>query len=179
MTSALDGSEWPATSTGRFTPEERSPSYTLNRGLGGFHSQSGRCEAETNLLPLLGTEPWPGFLGILTLACRDLRHRFSWVCRSVRNLTMVPPKRDNASLKSCGHETSNEEINCLTLIQRRVNMSLIPSVPVFLFTFIINDSLCWNNFCQMFEFTGAVAIFCTFYSQGAVGTISMRILFSE
>jgi hypothetical protein len=62
-------------------------------------------------LPLLGIEPRQGFPGILTLACRDLPRRFSWVCRNVGDLSMVPPKRENESLKYCGHETSNEEIS--------------------------------------------------------------------
>jgi hypothetical protein len=41
LTSALDGSEWSASSPGRFTPTEP-PRYPLDRRLGGPQSRSGR-----------------------------------------------------------------------------------------------------------------------------------------
>jgi hypothetical protein len=69
---------------------------------------------------------------------------------------MVTPKRDNASLKNCGHETSNEGINSKTLIQQTAKKLLILSGRSFFLHFIINDFLCLNHFCQMFEFIGDV-----------------------
>ena len=49
LTSALDGDDWPNSSSGR--------RYTLNRGLGGSTSPSGRSREEKNVLSLTGFEP--------------------------------------------------------------------------------------------------------------------------
>jgi hypothetical protein len=42
LTSALDGGEWSASRPGRFTPQGKSPSYPLDRRLGGPQGRSGR-----------------------------------------------------------------------------------------------------------------------------------------
>jgi hypothetical protein len=44
--------------TGHFTPGKH-PQYPLNRTLGVPQSWSGHFGEEKNLLPLLGSEPWP------------------------------------------------------------------------------------------------------------------------
>jgi hypothetical protein len=54
LTSALDGSEWSASSSSRFTSR-----YPLDRKLGEPQSRSGRRGVQKNLLSLSGIEPQP------------------------------------------------------------------------------------------------------------------------
>jgi hypothetical protein len=56
FTSIIDADEWSASCLGRFIPGEKLL-YPLDTRLGGTQSQSGRCKAEINLLPLRRTEP--------------------------------------------------------------------------------------------------------------------------
>jgi len=56
LTSALDGKEWPVSRSGRFTPEKKSPCYTLVRRLDGPQSRSGHCGEENNSQPMPGLE---------------------------------------------------------------------------------------------------------------------------
>jgi hypothetical protein len=56
-TSALEGGEWSASRRGRFTPQEQSSWYPLDRRLGGFQSRSGRDGEEKNSQSPLGIEP--------------------------------------------------------------------------------------------------------------------------
>jgi hypothetical protein len=48
---ALVGREWSASNPGRLTSTDISPRYTLDRGLGGLQSRSGRHGKEKNLAP--------------------------------------------------------------------------------------------------------------------------------
>jgi len=56
LTSALDGGEWSALRSGRFTTGGKMPGYPLKRRLGRPHSRSGRGGKEKESLPLPGTE---------------------------------------------------------------------------------------------------------------------------
>jgi hypothetical protein len=56
-TSTVDEGDWSASRFGRFTPQEKSPRYPLDRRLGGPRSRTGSYGEEKNLLPLLGIEP--------------------------------------------------------------------------------------------------------------------------
>jgi hypothetical protein len=58
LTSVLDGGDWSASHTSRFTPRVKSPRCLLNRRLGGPQNQSGRRGEEKNLLPLPEFEHW-------------------------------------------------------------------------------------------------------------------------
>jgi hypothetical protein len=51
LTSALDGSEWPASRPGRFIAGEISTPYPLDGRLGGPQSWSGSCGVKRNLGP--------------------------------------------------------------------------------------------------------------------------------
>jgi hypothetical protein len=51
LTSALDGGEWLTSRPGRFTPQENSPWYPLDRRLGGPQSRSGGGGEEKNSQP--------------------------------------------------------------------------------------------------------------------------------
>jgi hypothetical protein len=53
LTSALDGGEWSASRSGRFTPQGKSPWYPLD----GPQSRSGRGAEEKNSELLQGLEP--------------------------------------------------------------------------------------------------------------------------
>ena len=53
LTLSLDGREWSASRSCRFTPR-----YALNKRLAGPHSRSGRFAEEKNLLPRSGIEPF-------------------------------------------------------------------------------------------------------------------------
>jgi hypothetical protein len=55
LTSTLDGSEWSASHTGRFTSQGKSPWYPLDRRLGGSQSRSGHSGGEEKI-----SEPLPG-----------------------------------------------------------------------------------------------------------------------
>jgi hypothetical protein len=57
LTSALDGGEWSASRCSRFSPQEKSPWYPLDRRLGGTQSRSGRGGEEKNSQPPPGIEP--------------------------------------------------------------------------------------------------------------------------
>jgi hypothetical protein len=56
LTSALDGGEWSASRSGRFT-QGKSPRYPLDRRLGGPHSRSGHGIEDKNPQPPPGIEP--------------------------------------------------------------------------------------------------------------------------
>jgi hypothetical protein len=56
-TSALDGGEWSASRSGRFTPQGKGPWYPLDRRLGGSQSRSGHGGEEKNSQSLPGIEP--------------------------------------------------------------------------------------------------------------------------
>jgi hypothetical protein len=49
LTMALDGSEWSTSRIAALPPDKELPSPSLDRRLGGPHSQSGRCGEEKNL----------------------------------------------------------------------------------------------------------------------------------
>jgi len=57
LTSALDGGEWTASRTGRFTPQRKSPWCPLYRRLGESQSRPERGGEEKNSQPLPGFEP--------------------------------------------------------------------------------------------------------------------------
>jgi hypothetical protein len=57
LPSALDGGEWSASRTGRFTPQGKSPWYPLDRSLGGPQSRSGRGGEQKNSQLPPGIEP--------------------------------------------------------------------------------------------------------------------------
>jgi hypothetical protein len=59
LTSALVGCEWSASRPGRLTLRQIASGTHWTGGWVWPQSQSGRCGAETNLLPLPGIEPWP------------------------------------------------------------------------------------------------------------------------
>jgi hypothetical protein len=54
LTSALDGGEWSASRSGRFTPGGRASSTHCIGGWLGPQKQSGHCENEKNILPSPG-----------------------------------------------------------------------------------------------------------------------------
>jgi hypothetical protein len=62
LTSSLDGGEWPATRSGRFTPRERVPVTRCMR-LGGPQSRSGRGGEGKNpqhlIFSLMASPTWP------------------------------------------------------------------------------------------------------------------------
>jgi hypothetical protein len=51
ITALLDGGEWSASSSGRFTPS-KGPPHVFTMGLDGPQKRSGRFGGEGNLLPL-------------------------------------------------------------------------------------------------------------------------------
>jgi hypothetical protein len=51
LTSALEGGEWSASRSGRFTAADRAPLYPLDRRLGGPHSWSRRGDEQENPCP--------------------------------------------------------------------------------------------------------------------------------
>jgi hypothetical protein len=57
LTSAIDGGEWSASRTSRFTPRGKNPLYPLDRKLGGPQSRSGHGGEEKDFQPLPGLEP--------------------------------------------------------------------------------------------------------------------------
>jgi hypothetical protein len=57
LTSAIYEGEWSASPPGRFTHQEKSPWYPLDRKLGGPQNRSGRGGEEKNLWLLPGLEP--------------------------------------------------------------------------------------------------------------------------
>jgi hypothetical protein len=57
LTSTLDGGEWSASRSGRFTPQRKGPRYPLDRRLGGPQIRSGRGVEEKNSQYPPGFEP--------------------------------------------------------------------------------------------------------------------------
>jgi hypothetical protein len=57
-TSALDGGEWSASRSGRFTPRERAPgTYWIGGWVGGPQNRSGRGGEEKNSQPRRESNP--------------------------------------------------------------------------------------------------------------------------